>query len=212
MEPHQNRPRESYDTVAEEYAARIYGELADKPLDRQILRAFCRDVNGRGTALDMGCGPGQIARFLRDEGLEDVRGVDLSPRMVEVARRLNPDIPFETGDMRALNIEDGACAGIAAFYSIIHLEPEELPRALQEFHRVLAPGGLLLAAFHLGDGANHLDEWWGHPVELRGYYRPREVMEDCLRAAGFTLEASLERPPIPEVEYPSRRCYLFARP
>jgi SAM-dependent methyltransferase len=114
----------SYDTIADEYARRIYHELDGKPADRTILDRFAGRLKGRGLVCDMGCGPGQIARYLAGRGL-DMIGVDLSPGMVARARALNPDIPFYTGNMLALEQPDAAWAGIAAFYAIIHISPSK---------------------------------------------------------------------------------------
>src|SRR3954454_23213708 len=96
----------SYDRVAEEYALRISGELAHKPLDRQLLDRFAAEVEGLGPVCDLGCGPGHVARYLHDHGVQ-VTGLDLSEAMVEQARRLNPDIAFRQGNMLALDVEDG---------------------------------------------------------------------------------------------------------
>src|SRR5271167_3917579 len=104
--------RESYDRLADEYARRLFGELQHKPLDRELLDRFAAKVAGRGEVCDMGCGPGQVARYLRDAGAV-VFGLDLSPGMLEQARRLNPDIPFREGNMMSLTLPDGALAGIA---------------------------------------------------------------------------------------------------
>jgi trans-aconitate methyltransferase len=62
-----NSIRESYDRLAEEYTRRIFDELRHKPLDRELLDRFTKQTHGRGEVCDMGCGPGQVARYLRDE-------------------------------------------------------------------------------------------------------------------------------------------------
>ena len=122
MEAHKrNDYQTSYDQVADEYARRIFDELKHKPLDRQLLDRFAANVRDVGPACDMGCGPGQVARYLHEYGVR-VCGVDLSPAMVEKARRLTPGVEFRQGDMMALDAPDGAWAGIAAFYSIIQIE------------------------------------------------------------------------------------------
>jgi SAM-dependent methyltransferase len=131
--------------------------------------------------------------------------------MIEQARRLTPAVKFHQGDILALDVADGAWAGIAAFYSLIHIPNSDLPQALGELRRVLRPGGLLLAAFHIGDETVHLDEWWGHTVSVDfQFFRPDE-MESRLREAGFVIEQTIERDPYPDVEHQSRRCYIFAR-
>jgi SAM-dependent methyltransferase len=131
--------------------------------------------------------------------------------MIEQARRLTPAVKFHQGDILALDVADGAWAGIAAFYSLIHIPNSDLPQALGELRRVLRPGGMLLAAFHIGDETVHLDEWWGHTVSVDfQFFRPDE-MESRLREAGFVIEQTIERDPYPDVEHQSRRCYIFAR-
>jgi SAM-dependent methyltransferase len=203
--------RETYDQLAVEYANRLFNELQNKPFDRQLLDRLAAEVGPLGEVCDMGCGPGHVARYLRDVGAT-VFGLDLSPRMIEQARRLNPDICFREGDMMALGIPDGTLAGIAAFYAIVNTPSESLPLVFREMERVLQPGGLLLLAFHIGDGILHPNELWGRPISMDFHLFPPTMIEHCLEAAGFAIVQVLERKPYPpEVEYQSRRAYIFAR-
>ena len=206
---HERELQDGYSRVAGEYAARIYDELAHKPLDRTLLDRFAERVRGVGPACDLGCGPGQVARYLYERGVE-VLGVDLSPGMVAQARRLNPGIPFQTGNMLALDVPNAAWAGIAAFYSVIHIPRADLPRAFRELHRVLRPNGVLLLAFHIGQEAVHLDEWWGEPVSLDFFFFQPEEIARLLRDTGFVVEEQIERAPYPDVEHQSRRAYILA--
>jgi SAM-dependent methyltransferase len=199
----------TYDRVADEYVRRIADELRDKPLDRQLLDRFAASVQD-GLACDMGCGPGHVARYLRERGAA-VCGVDLSAEMVQRARQLNPGVEFQQGDMMALDVPDGVWAGIAAFYSIIHIPPGDLPRALGELHRALRSGGRLLLAFHLGSDVLHLDEWWGHEVNVDFFLYRSDEMAGSLRSAAFEVEEILERDAYPDIEYQGRRAYIFAR-
>jgi SAM-dependent methyltransferase len=211
MEPSQlENLQASYDRVAAEYARRIFDELNDKPLDRQLLDRLAANVPAEGIICDMGCGPGQIARYLRDRGAHVV-GVDLSAQMIAQARRLNPDIEFQQGNMLALDVEDEAWAGIAAFFSIIHVPRTEMVNALLELKRVLQPGGLLLIAVHLGTEVLHVEEWWGQPVSADFVYFQAAEMQAYVQAAGFQIEDLIERPPYPDVEHQSYRAYILAR-
>jgi len=203
--------RESYDRLADEYARRIFHELQHKPLDQELLDRFAAAVAGRGEVCDMGCGPGHVARYLRDAGVP-VFGLDLSPRMLEEARQLNPDISFRQGNMLALDLPDGTLAGIAAFYAIVNLPQESLPLVFREIERVLQPGGLLLLAFHVGDEALHEDELWGRPISMDFFLFQTSAIRHHLEAAGLAIEEVIEREPYPpDVEYQSRRAYIFAR-
>jgi SAM-dependent methyltransferase len=202
--------RASYDRVSDEYVRRIFGELEHKPLDRQLLERLAKEVDGLGPVCDLGCGPGHVARYLHEQGVT-VIGIDLSPAMVEHARRLNPEIEFREGDMLELNVDDRAFGGIAAFYSLIHIPRRAVVAALREMKRSLRPGGWLLLAFHIGDNVVHLEEWWGRQVSVDFYFFRPEEMAGYLGAAGFEVEDIIEREPYPDVEHPSRRAYLFAR-
>lgn len=200
----------SYDAVAEEYVRRIAGELEYKPLDRELLDRFAARVRDSGPICDMGCGPGHVSRFLHERGLNTC-GYDLSLKMVEAARRLNPGMQFRQADMTALDVPDETWAGIVAFYSIIHIPRDEMAQALGELRRTLQPGGLLLLAFHIGDDVLHLDDWWDQKVNVDFFFFRVEEMTRYLRDAGFEIEEIIEREPYPEVEHQSRRAYIFAR-
>jgi SAM-dependent methyltransferase len=202
--------RESYDRLAEEYTRRIADELQHKPLDRELLDRFAKQTKGRGDVCDMGCGPGHVARYLRDAGAS-VFGLDLSPGMLEQAQKLNPDIPFREGNMLSLDIPDGTLAGVAAFYAIVNIPRQSLPLVFREIWRVLQSRGLLLLAFHIGYEVLHEDELWGQKISMDFLlFQPSEIRLD-LEKAGFNIEEIVEREPYPDVEYPSRRAYIFAR-
>jgi len=210
MSDNLNSVRDTYDQVADEYARRIFGELRNKPLDCQLLDRFAAATAGRGEVCDMGCGPGHVARHLRDAGAAAF-GLDLSPRMLEQARRLNPGIRFHQGDMLALDLPADSLAGITAFYAIVNLPPAILPTVFREMHRVLQPDGLLLLAFHNGNEQRHLTEFLDLPVDLDFYLLPAGAVRLLLEGTGFLIEEIIERDPYPEVEHPTRRAYIFAR-
>jgi SAM-dependent methyltransferase len=206
-----NNTRAAYDAVAAEYADRIYGELQHKPFDRDQLDRLIRRTRGLGPLCDLGCGPGQVARYLHDHGAPAL-GVDFSPGQLAQARRLNPDLAFLAGDMLALPVASGAWAGAAAFYSLIHVPRPRLARALHEIRRALCLGGWLLASFHIGQETIHLDEWWGAPVSVDFLFFEPDEMVGYLRAAGYERIEVIQRGPYaPEVEHQSRRAYIFAQ-
>jgi SAM-dependent methyltransferase len=200
----------AYDVVAERYAELYHDELEHKPLDRALLDRFVEAVRGQGLVCDLGCGPGQITRYLHARGVE-VFGMDLSAAMIAIARRLSPGINFVQGDLAAIDAADGTWSGIVTFYSLIHLPRSELVPTLRGLRRVLRPGGLLLLAFHLGEQNLHLDEWLGYRIQVDVCFFRRAEIEGFLAQAGLEIEEVVERDPYPEVEYQSRRAYLFAR-
>jgi SAM-dependent methyltransferase len=202
----------SYDRVAGEYAAEFQNEMERKPFDRKILDWQVEKTQGSAPICDLGCGPGQVARYLHNQGAPAC-GIDLSPEMVKRAQQLNPSIPFQQGDILALTrVADNSFRAIAAFYSIIHIFPAKVVNALLEIRRVLQPNGVLLLAFHIGNRTVHKDEWWGHQVSVDFIFYETASMKDYIRAAGFEIDEAIERDPYGSgVEYQSRRAYIFAR-
>jgi SAM-dependent methyltransferase len=203
--------RAFYDTVAREYAEHFADELRGKPRDRALLERFAADVRGAGPVYDLGCGPGgQTTAFLHALGVA-VRGVDLSPAAVAEAAARHPRIPFETGDMLALPLQDGAAAGIVAFYAIVHFSPAQLRAALGEMQRVMRPGAPLLLAFHVGEEVVHVGEMFGRRASVDFLFHPVERVESALRGCGLGEVETIVRDPDPQVEHPTRRAYVFAR-
>jgi ubiquinone/menaquinone biosynthesis C-methylase UbiE len=202
--------RTAYDRVAAEYTAHFLAELDHKPLDRALLDCFVEEVGGQGAVGDIGCGPGQVARYLSERGLTPV-GIDLSDGMVAQARQHHPAITFRQGSMLELDVADGSWAGLVAFYCIVHLEPDQVPTACAEFYRVLRPGGLVLVSFHVGRERRHRDEWYGSPVDLDFLFFERSTVEGWLEGAGFTIQARIERQPYVPHEVATQRAYLLAR-
>jgi ubiquinone/menaquinone biosynthesis C-methylase UbiE len=197
-----------YDRIAENYATEFFEELKRKPFDCRLLDEFAESVRGEGVVCELGCGPGQIARHLKDHGV-DIRGVDLSAEMVNVASRLNPDISFSQGDMLDLRVPDDSLAAIVLFYSIIHIKREDVTRAFQEMSRVLTHGGKLLLSFHGGEGEIHRDEWYGQPLSIDFRLFQSSEMAGYLEAAGFQDITIVEREPY-DFEHPTKRIYISA--
>jgi SAM-dependent methyltransferase len=199
-----------YDAIAREYAQAFRGEHAWKPMDREVLRRFARELGGRGPVWDLGCGPGQTAKYLHDLGV-DIAGLDLSEKILEQARALHPGVPFRRGNILELDFESGSVTGVVAFYAIVHFTKERVGTAFREVSRVLRPGGTLLLAFHAGDGTIHLEEFLGRKVDIDFmFFRPDFIIR-CLEDSGFAGIETIERAPYPDVEYPSRRAYVFAK-
>ena len=202
--------RDSYDSAAEAYAQHLASELDRKPLDRHLLNRFAEEARGRGLAADIGCGPGHVARYLHDRGVSIV-GIDLSSAMIGCAARLNPGLDFRVGDMRDLSLPPAALGGLVAFYSIVHVAPDELAPVMREFRRVLAPGALALVAFHIGTEVVHVDDLFGAAVDLDFcFHVPADVVA-AMRDERLTVIEHTEREPYEGAEYSSRRCYLLAK-
>lgn len=185
--------RASYDTVAASYADQVRGLLASSPYERAMLLLFAELVHagGGGPVADVGCGPGRITAHLRTLDV-DAFGIDLSPGMIEVARRDHPGLRFEVGSMTDLAVADDSLGGLVAWYSLIHIPDDQIATVFAHFHRVLRPGAPLLLSFHVGDDSRLKTEGYGgHPMKVQVHRRQPAQLEAWLREAGFTIEAQL---------------------
>lgn len=189
--------RRAYDTVAADYARYLPDTRAEHPLDLAMVDAFAQAVGSGQDAviLDAGCGAGRMSGYLADRG-HRVEGVDLSPGMVEQARRHHPGIRFAVAPLARLPFPDHRFAGVLLWYSIIHTPPGDLGSVLAEAARVLAPGGQLLVGFQEGSGTRDVSAAYrrfGHEVELERHLHRVDDVAQTLRAAGAREVARLVR-------------------
>jgi SAM-dependent methyltransferase len=214
LHPELRSVRETYDLVAADYADLLRDNMAGRPDHRAMLTLFAElvqagaETRAAGPVADIGCGPGRITPYLAGLGL-DVFGIDLSPGMIEVARREHPDLRFEVGTMTALNLETASLAGALGWFSLIHLPEELVPVALAEFRRVLRPGGYLMLAFQEGEQIRHINAAYGHEISIDLHRRTVAGFEPLLSAAGFTMFSSMVVAPVHGER--ERQAYVIAR-
>lgn len=200
--------RAAYDVACEAYSLRFVNELDHKPFDRELLKRFATIVGDQRPVLDLGCGPGHTTAHLTSLGLNAI-GVDLSPKMVELAARTFPQSRFEAGNFLSLRHATCSVAGVLAFYCIVHLTSEQLVPAFSEMFRVLCGDGVLLLAFHVGSEVIHAENFLDTNATLDfTFFEPQQI-ETSLKRAGFSSIEVRVRAPY-DTEHPSRRGYVFA--
>jgi SAM-dependent methyltransferase len=198
--------RASYDRVADNYVELGMGELGPYPWLRAALAAFAEATSGLGPVLDVGCGPGTVTAHLAELGL-DVSGVDLSPRMVEHARRRHPGLRFAVASATALDLAPASLGGVLGWWSLFNLPRETLPSVLTTFAEALVPGGQALVGTHVGDGdVMRTEAYGGVPVSWTTHLWRPEQLATLLADVGLEVTAELRLPESP----PLRPQVLFA--
>jgi SAM-dependent methyltransferase len=169
------------------------------------------------TALDFGCGIGRLSQALA-EHFDRVYGVDISPKMIELAREHNRQgarceyVCNAAGDLS--RFADGSIDMIYSWITLQHVRPRYARRYMQEFLRVLAPGGLLLFQYPskpIGLGV-HLARWKAllsrpRPMYMNGLNH-EEVVELLERSGGRVLSVQQDDNAIPGYH---SLCYAVTR-
>jgi SAM-dependent methyltransferase len=112
--------------------------------------------------LEVGCGPGELAERVKRELEAEVVAVDISPRMVELARARGVDARL--GDVQELSFGDGEFDCAVAAWMLYHVS--DIDRAISELARVLRPGGRLVAVTNHPDHLRELRELIGLPAVI----------------------------------------------
>ena len=201
--------RTSYDTVAVGYADHVRDALARSRYVRMALAWFADSARtaGGGPVADVGCGPGHVTAYLHTLGV-DAFGIDLSPGMVDVARRDHPGLRFEVGSMTDLKLPTASVVGLLAWQSLIHIPDDEVPAVIGHFHRALRPGAPLQLLFHVGDDSRSKTEGYGgHPMKVHIHRRQPDQVAAWLRDAGFNVDAQMVLDP----QEKSSQAILFAQ-
>ena len=168
---------------------------------------------GKRRALDFGCGVGRLTQPLA-EHFQQAWGVDISPSMIELARKHNRHgercqyVLNADSDLKAFG--DGEFDFIYSSITLQHIEPQFTKLYLSEFLRVLAPGGVLvfqLPAAVVEGSVSRVNQWlhaayYGvvHPVFRRGEpviemhgIDKREVVAILESAGGRMLEVAADQ-------------------
>jgi ubiquinone/menaquinone biosynthesis C-methylase UbiE len=178
--------RQAYGVMAEQYIE-LFGTTAHVHPDDLAL--IVRHLSIRpGVVLDLGCGPGHFTAHLRSLEV-DATGLDLVPEFIDHARATHPHGRYELGSMHRLPVPDRSVAGMLAWYSLIHLPPDDIDGVLAELRRAMAPAGTLVVGFFDGDDVVPFE----HKV-VTAYHWPVDQLAARLQRAGFTEVERRRRP------------------
>jgi uncharacterized protein YceH (UPF0502 family) len=211
VEARDARVRSSYDAVATAYADHLVDELAGLPFETWLLDRVVGHAAGQ-PVVEVGCGPGHVTAYLAEHGA-DATGIDLAPGMVAEARRRFPGRRFEVGDLRQLGrpTTGPGWAAVLGWYSLIHLAPAELPDAVAALARPLSADGWLVLALHAGEEVRHLDDWFGHDVDLDVVLHEPAFVVGIVEAAGLADVEWYLRGPLTGRGETTQRLYVVGR-
>jgi toxoflavin synthase len=202
----------NYDPIAEQYK-RAKQQPWRVHVEAFTLLTLIGDPTGK-TVVDIACGEGFYTRIIRQRGAAKVTGVDLSEKMIELARaneaQQRPGIEYIVGDGRYLAVADCDLA-VAAYFLNYAQDRAELNAMCQGIARCLKPGGRfvtvnsnpacdfsaapsyrkygfetsVVGAFREGAPITWTFYLEGGSFDIENYFLGVELHEEALRAAGF---------------------------
>ena len=139
--------RALYDQTAVNWSRHRPSSLSDYTARPQVM-ALCEPLAGK-QVLDLGCGEGYCSRMLRQRGAEVV-GLDISERMVELARQSEREQPlgirYDTADAASADLGDASVDLVVAVFLFNYLGVEQMRQTMTNVHRMLRPGGSFVFA------------------------------------------------------------------
>ena len=178
----------SYDEIADKYVA-LY------PYPSERINRFAKLIPKNGKILDAGCGPGFDTQYLAKRGF-DLTGIDLSPKMIELAKKRVPQATYLNTDIRSLDFQPETFDGILAVYSLCYVPKTNIAKVLKDFHNFLKPNGFFYFAFQEGESRETI-----HPESLKpGNNLFLNIMshaevKNLLKTTGFKTIYLFSRPP-----------------
>jgi len=215
-----------WNDVAEDWRTQVgdEGDSNRRLSSDPVLWAFAGDVHGL-EVLDAGCGTRYLSNKLSERGAL-VTGIDLSERMIAIARESNPSLDFRVDSCSSLRTIDDECFDMVIANYVL-MDTPDVQKATEAFSRVLKPGGVAVLVFsHPCFPAAHavlseeggetlLYKWdspyfeekkrtdppWAHfTSDFPWFHRPLSDYWKAFTAAGFAV-VDFEEPRLTEDRY-----------
>lgn len=154
----------------------------------QDLNDFCRLLPAAARVLDLGCGPGNVARFVLDVR-PDVRllGVDLAPAMLERFRKNVPEAEARPWDLREMDSLPGTFGAALASFCLPFFRQDEAANFVRALERLVVPHGLLYLSTMQGRGGGFERTSFGGERDFYFNYFERTFLDDTLASARFEV-------------------------
>lgn len=159
---------------------------------RNIIIEFSKYINDEDNILDLACGPGNTIKCIR-ENIENVKitGIDLSEKMLEIAKETNPKDIFIKQDLRELEISNKYDVIIMSF-CIVHLFEEEAKELLKKVSNILKENGKLYLSFMEGKKSGYEKTSFSNEEIFFNYFSKLEIEKE-LKKLNIKILKSIEQ-------------------
>jgi 2-polyprenyl-3-methyl-5-hydroxy-6-metoxy-1,4-benzoquinol methylase len=147
-----DRYKETFETW-NKVAALYQEKFMHLPIYNETYDSFCNSfTKDSANILEIGCGPGNISKYLLSKRPDDrIEGIDISPKMIELAQANNPTASYQVMDCRSIHLLDKKYDGIICGFCLPYISVEESRKLMTDAHELLQPGGIFYVSFVEGD-------------------------------------------------------------
>jgi ubiquinone/menaquinone biosynthesis C-methylase UbiE len=134
--------------------AEIYEEkFMDLTIYNDSYDYLCSDLIGTDSRiLELGCGPGNITKYLLNKRPDfKVYGIDIAPKMIELAQRNNPSALFEVMDVRNIHTLDQSFDAVVCGFCLPYLSHSDVSKLISDSSQLLSDNGFFYASFVEGE-------------------------------------------------------------
>jgi ubiquinone/menaquinone biosynthesis C-methylase UbiE len=198
--------RSSYNTCADAYSAQ-------RTVEHRELDLLSSYLEEGSAILDVGCGSG-VPVTLRLSSRFCLTGVDISDRMIELAKAKVPNAEFIRANILEVDFAESSFDAIISFYALFHIPRNEQPNLFRQFYKWIKPGGLIFATYAKGGykvpGYTE-DDFFGTKMYWSNF--PFERFRELMSMSGFEeLRAGVIGHGYKDIEEePEITPYVFAR-
>ncbi len=176
-------------------AAEFYDEIIDLHHDEfnykwiqynKWLDLLASKLEKGASIIDLGCGNGRAVKYLIDKGFNGI-GVDVSEKMLELARNHIPKGKFFNTDFNELDFNEGSFDAVISFFALNHIPKDEFKKVMLSSKNILKKNGLLLLGMVKGDSEGFWKGFYGTNMELYGSSYSKKELTDILKSIGFEI-------------------------
>ena len=174
---------ETWDKIASLYQD-VFMEL---DLYNDSYDLFCSRIRPAGRLFEIGCGPGNITRYITDNRPDlSIDAIDVAPNMVELAQKNIPSGNFRVLDCRNIDTITKKYDAILCGFCIPYISKEECCNFIENCNSLLVPGGVLYLSCIEGDYDQSGFEIGSTGDQAYVHYYTEEFVLDELNKNKFT--------------------------
>ncbi len=203
-------PKEIFNSCASQYQEKFMNfDLYNDKFD-----FFCEAlINNNTSILEIGCGPGNITKYLLHKKPDlNILGIDIAPKMIELARKNNPTAKYEVMDCKNLKSLSSKFDGIMCGFTLPYLNKNEAKQLIKDASKIINKNGIIYLST-MEDDYEKSKIIGSKTIKNSGvftYYHQEDYLSKALTDNGFKL-INIQRKDYPEAKDDSKDLIIIAQ-